>query len=73
MRAKKHGSEPSEFPLNQVIAAWTEGVQLIGKGGKITLFCPSELAYGEQGRPPVIPPHSVLEFEVELVEIAKAK
>jgi FKBP-type peptidyl-prolyl cis-trans isomerase len=71
--SKKHGTEPSEFPLNRVIPAWTEGVQLIGKGGKITLFCPSELAYGEQGSPPVIPPNSILEFEVELVEISKAK
>ncbi len=71
--SKKHGTEPVEFPLNRVIPAWTEGVQLIGKGGKITLFCPSELAYGEQGSPPVIPPNSILEFEVELVEISKAK
>ena len=66
--SKKHGTAPVEFPLNRVIPAWTEGVQLIGKGGKITLFCPSELAYGEQGSPPVIPPNSILEFEVELVE-----
>jgi FKBP-type peptidyl-prolyl cis-trans isomerase FkpA len=71
--SKKHGTNPVEFPLNRVIPAWTEGVQLIGKGGKITLFCPSELAYGEQGSPPVIPPNSILEFEVELVEISKAK
>ena len=71
--SKKHGTAPSEFPLNRVIPAWTEGVQLIGKGGKITLFCPSELAYGEQGSPPVIPPNSILEFEVELVEISNAK
>ncbi len=71
--SKKHGTDPSQFSLNQVIPAWTEGVQLIGKGGKITLFCPSELAYGEQGHPPVIPPNSILEFEVELVEISKGK
>jgi FKBP-type peptidyl-prolyl cis-trans isomerase FkpA len=58
-----------------VIPAWTEGVQLIGVGGKIVLYCPSALAYGDEGRPG-IPGKSVLEFEVELVEIlatAKAK
>jgi FKBP-type peptidyl-prolyl cis-trans isomerase len=71
--SKKHGTEPVEFPLNRVIAAWTEGLQLIGKGGKITLYCPSEIAYGAQGSPPVIPPNSILEFEVELVEISKGK
>ena len=71
--SKKHGIEPVEFPLNRVIAAWTEGLQLIGKGGKITLYCPSEIAYGAQGSPPVIPPNSILEFEVELVEISKGK
>ncbi len=60
-------NEPTEFPLNGVIAAWTEGVQKIGKGGKILLFAPANLAYGEQGQGP-IPPNSVLEFEVELVD-----
>jgi len=67
---KNRNNEPTEFPLSGVIAAWTEGVQLIGKGGKIVLYCPSELAYGDQGQGP-IPGKSVLEFEVELVEIVK--
>lgn len=60
-------NEPTEFPLNGVIPAWTEAVQKIGKGGKILLFAPADLAYGEQGQGP-IPPNSLLEFEVELVD-----
>jgi len=60
-------NEPTEFPLSQVIPAWTEGVQLIAKGGKIVLFAPAALAYGERGQGP-IPGGAVLEFEVELVD-----
>jgi FKBP-type peptidyl-prolyl cis-trans isomerase FkpA len=69
---KTRNNEPTEFPLSGVIPAWTEGVQLIGVGGKIVLYCPAAIAYGEQGQGP-IPAKSVLEFEVELVEISKAK
>ncbi len=69
---KNRNNEPSEFPLSGVIPAWTEGVQLIGVGGKIVLYCPSAIAYGDQGQGP-IPGKSVLEFEVELVEISKGK
>jgi FKBP-type peptidyl-prolyl cis-trans isomerase len=69
---KTRNNEPTEFPLSGVIPAWTEGVQLIGVGGKIVLYCPSAIAYGDQGQGP-IPGKSVLEFEVELVEISKAK
>jgi len=69
---KSRNNEPTEFPLSGVIPAWTEGVQLIGVGGKIVLYCPSAIAYGEQGQGP-IPGKSVLEFEVELVEISKGK
>jgi len=64
------GNAPAEFPLNGVIPAWTEAVPLIGKGGKILLIAPASIAYGENGQGP-IPPNSVLEFEVELVEIVK--
>ena len=57
------------FPLNRVIKCWTEGMQLIGVGGKIRLVCPSELAYGDNGAPPRIPGGSTLIFDVELFSI----
>ena len=63
--------QPAEFPLDGVIKCWTEGLQKLKVGGKATLVCPPEIAYGEQGRPPQIPPASVLTFEVELLDIVK--
>ena len=57
------------FPLNRVIKCWTEGMQLVGIGGKIRLVCPSDLAYGDQGAPPKIPGGSTLVFDVELFSI----
>jgi FKBP-type peptidyl-prolyl cis-trans isomerase len=59
--------QPVDFLLSQVIGCWTEGVSLMRKGGKAKLVCPSELAYGPQGRPPTIPGNAVLVFDVELI------
>jgi FKBP-type peptidyl-prolyl cis-trans isomerase len=61
---------PTEFPLNRVIACWTEGVAMMKEGGKSRLVCPSEIAYGNRstGR---IPAGAALSFEVELLEIVK--
>jgi FKBP-type peptidyl-prolyl cis-trans isomerase FkpA len=62
--------QPTEFPLNRVIACWTEGVQRMKVGGKAKLTCPAAIAYGARGAGGVIPPHATLQFEVELLGIA---
>jgi FKBP-type peptidyl-prolyl cis-trans isomerase FkpA len=60
---------PVSFPLNQVIPCWTEGVQKMKVGGKSQLVCPASIAYGKEGRPPVIPGGATLTFEIELLGI----
>jgi FKBP-type peptidyl-prolyl cis-trans isomerase FkpA len=62
-------NESAQFALNGVIRCWTEGVQKMKVGGKAMLVCPSDLAYGDQGRPS-IPGGAALIFEIELLEIA---
>ena len=61
--------EPVSFPVNGVIAGWTQALQLMKEGDKWQLAIPPHLAYGERGAPPVVPPNSALVFEVELLKI----
>ena len=65
--------EPTQFPLNQVIRGWTEGVQLMGIGSKYKFYIPYQLAYGEQGSGEMIPGGALLIFEVELIDIIKGQ
>ena len=59
--------EPATFPLNGVISGWTEGLQLIGEGGKVKLWIPFNLAYGARDMGPNLPAYSTLVFDVEFM------
>lgn len=61
--------QPVEFPLGQVLPCWVEGVGMMKVGGKAKLVCPSDIAYGDSGRPPIIPGGATLIFEVELLDV----
>lgn len=65
--------QPAVFGVNQVIPGWVEALQLMPEGAKWKLYIPSDLAYGAQGAGEMIPPHSTLIFEVELLEILSQK
>ena len=62
-------NQPTEFPLTGVVKCWTEGLQKMKVGEKAQLTCPSDTAYGDNGRPPTIPGGATLVFDVELLEI----
>ena len=59
----------SVFIVEQTLLGWSEGLQFIGEGGMIELVIPPELAYGEKGNPPIIPPNETLRFRVELIHV----
>jgi FKBP-type peptidyl-prolyl cis-trans isomerase len=61
--------QPAQFPLNRVIPCWTEGLQKMKVGGRAQLVCPPQIAYGDRGAPPAIPPGATLVFDVTLHEI----
>ena len=65
--------QPATFGVNQVIPGWVEALQLMPEGAKWKLYIPSELAYGAQGAGDMIPPHSTLVFEVELLRVLNNK
>lgn len=71
--SRDHGTEPAQFSLSGgVIPCWTEALQKMKVGGRAKVVCPPLAAYGEQGRPPVIPGNATLVFDVELMDIVKA-
>jgi FKBP-type peptidyl-prolyl cis-trans isomerase len=71
--SSREAGEPASLKLDGVVPCFSEGIQRMKVGGKSKLVCPPDLAYGDQGFPPVIPPGATLVFEVELLEIVAAQ
>ncbi len=71
--SSRRRGDAASLPLEKVIRCWREGIQKMKVGGQATLACPADLAYGDAGRPPTIPPSSALVFDVELVGIEAPK
>lgn len=67
--SSKDRGQTAKFPLNRVVKCWTEGIQKMKVGGKATIWCPSEIAYGDRGAGGKIPPGAALKFDVELIGI----
>jgi FKBP-type peptidyl-prolyl cis-trans isomerase FkpA len=68
--SSRERGEPASFALNRVIPCWTEALQRMKVGGKATIVCPADIAYGDRGAPGgVIKPGAALKFEVELLSI----
>jgi len=63
--------QPGEFPLSGLIKCWIKGLQMMKEGGKAKLVCPPEIAYGEKGAGPLVPPNAALVFEIELLGVKK--
>jgi FKBP-type peptidyl-prolyl cis-trans isomerase FklB len=62
-------NKPATFPVRNVVAGWTEALQLMKEGDKWKLYVPSKLAYGADGKPPAIGPNEMLIFDLELIEV----
>ena len=65
--ASANRGQPLTFPLNHVIPCWSEAVQLMKVGEKAQLVCPPDIAYGDKGAPPAIPPGATLVFDIHLL------
>lgn len=69
--SEKHGAGPSTMSMTQLVKCWVEALEFMKPGGKAKIYCPADLAYGDAGRGPGIPPGATLIFDLELVEIVK--
>ena len=67
--SSKERNDTVKFAVNQVIPGWTEGIQLVGKGGEINMWIPSDLAYGERGAGQAIGPNEALQFNVKVIDV----